>query len=150
MRKFITFSVGLGAALLAAILTPGLAQNVIPNSFTTTNIVTYLGTQTFSDVVGKVTNQTAATYTLALSDCGTEVAFTNAAAVTVTIPANLIIGCNIAIYQAGAGQVSMTGSAVTPATRISAHSYSKTFGQGAIISINIPAVGTAVITGDGA
>jgi predicted ATP-dependent Lon-type protease len=149
MRKLLTLSVVLGAAV-AAILSPGLAQNVVQNSITTENIVTYLGTQTFSDVIGKVTNQTGTTYTLALSDCGTEVAFTNASAVTVTIPATLFAGCNIAIYQAGAGQVSMTGSAVTPATRISAHSYSKTFGQGAIIGINIPAVGTAVITGDGA
>jgi hypothetical protein len=150
MRKLLSFSVGLGIALLAAILTPGLAQNVFPNSVTTPNFITYLGTQTFSDVVGKVTNQTVTTYTLALGDCGTEVAFTNASPVTVTIPATLVAGCNIAIYQAGAGQVSMTGSAVTPASRISAHSYSKTFGQGAIIGINIPAVGTAVITGDGA
>jgi hypothetical protein len=149
MRKLLTLSVVLGAAV-AAILSPGLAQNVVQNSITTSNIVTYLGTQTFSDVIGKVTNQTGTTYTLMLSDCGTEVSFTNPSAVTVTIPAILFAGCNIAIYQAGAGQVSMTGSAVAPATRISAHSYSKTFGQGAIIGINIPAVGTAVITGDGA
>src|ERR1700733_11224068 len=106
MRKLLTLSVVLGAAI-AAILSPGLAQNVVQNSITTENIVTYLGTQTFSDVIGKVTNQTGATYTLALSDCGTEVSFTNASAVTVTIPATLFAGCNIAIYQAGAGQVSM-------------------------------------------
>ena len=149
MRKLLTFLIALGAAV-AAILSPGLAQDSDPNIFSTSNIVTYLGRQTFSDVVGKVTNQIGTTYTLMISDCGTEVAFTNASAVTVTIPANLFVGCNIAIYQAGAGQVLVTGSAVTPATRISAHSYSKTFGQGAIIGINIPAVGTAVITGDGA
>jgi len=139
MRKLLAFLIALGAAI-AAIVSPCSAQNVVPNSFTTENIVTYLGTQTFSDVLGKVTNQTGTTYTLAVSDCGTELSFTNASPVTVTIPATLFAGCNIAIYQAGAGQVSMTGSAVTPATRISAHSYSKTFGQGAIIGINIPAV----------
>jgi hypothetical protein len=128
MRKLLMLSVVLGAAV-AAILSPGSAQN-IADIFATSNIVTYLGTQTFSDVIGKVTNQTGAAYTLMLSDCGTEISFTNASAVTVTIPARLSAGCNIAIYQAGAGQISMTGSAVTPATRISAHGYSKTFGQG--------------------
>jgi hypothetical protein len=149
MRKLLTLSVVLGASV-AAILSHGVAQNISPNIFSTSDIVTHYGTQTFFDVMGKVTNQIGATYTLAPSDCGTEVSFTNASAVTVTIPATLAAGCNIAIYQAGAGQLSMTGSAVTPATRISAHSYSKTFGQGAIIGINIPTVGTAVITGDGA
>jgi hypothetical protein len=150
MRKLLlTLSAVLGAAV-AAILSPGLAQDISPDIYSTPSIVTYLGRQTFSAVVGKVTNQTGTAYTLALNDCGTELSFTNASLVTVTIPATLFAGCNIAIYQAGAGQVSMTGSAVTPATRISAHSYSKTFGQGAIIGINIPAVGTAVITGDGA
>lgn len=112
---------------------------------------TWSGTQTFGSVFGTVTTQAGTTYTLAASDCGTEVVFTNAAAVTVTIPAALTTGCNIAILQTtAAGQVTVTGTAVSAATLHSAHSYTKTFGQWAIIGINIETTGVAILTGDGA
>lgn len=109
------------------------------------------GVQTFGNVFGTVTTQSGTTYTLASTDCGTEVVFTNASAVTVTIPATLTTGCNIAILQTtSAGQVTVTGTAVSAATLHSAHSYTKTFGQWAAIGINIYTTGVAILTGDGA
>lgn len=112
---------------------------------------TWSGTQTFGSVFGAVTSQSGTTYTLASADCGTEVVFTNVGAVTVTIPAALTTGCNIAILQTtSAGQVTVTGTAVSAATLHSAHSYTKTFGQWAVIGINIYTTGVAILTGDGA
>lgn len=111
----------------------------------------FSGTQTFGNVFGTVSTQSGTTYTLASTDCGTEVVFTNPAAVTVTIPATLTTGCNIAILQTtAAGQVTVTGTAVSAATLHSGHSYTKTFGQWSIIGINIYTTGVAILTGDGA
>ena len=63
-------------------------------------------------------------------------------------------GCNVAILQAGTGQVAMTGTAVSAATLNSAHGYTQTSGIWAIIGINIYSNATgksaiAVLTGDG-
>lgn len=111
----------------------------------------YSAAQTFGSVFGTVSTQSGTTYTLASTDCGTEIAFTNAAAVTVTIPAALTTGCNIAILQTtAAGQVTVTGTAVSAATLHSGHSYTKTAGQWSIIGINIYTTGVAILTGDGA
>jgi hypothetical protein len=60
----------------------------------------------------------ATTYTFVLADAGKIVWFTNAAAVTVTIPPNSAVafpvGTQIDVAQSGAGQVSFTpGSGVT-------------------------------------
>lgn len=106
---------------------------------------------TFGPLYGVVTTQSGTTYTLTATDCGTEIAFTNASAVTVTIPAALTTGCNISILQTTAsGQVTVTGTAVSAATLHSAHTYTKTFGQWAVIAINIYTTGVAILTGDGA
>lgn len=83
------------------------------------------------------TNQSGTTYTLANTDCGTVVNFTSGTAVTVTIPATLNLDCSVNILQTGAGQVSMTGTAVTAATLHSSHSFTKTAGQYAMITIFI-------------
>lgn len=111
--------------------------------------------QTFSEVLGTVTEQTGTTYTLAATDCGTEVDFTNASAVTVTAPATLPAGCNISILQVGAGQVAVNGTAVTAATLHSADSFTKTAAQWAIIGLNIyknagGSSAIAILTGRGA
>lgn len=112
---------------------------------------TWSGTQTFGTTVGTVTSQSGTTYTFASTDCGTTVRFTNAAAVTATIPQGLPVGCSFAVEQTtSAGQVSVNGSAVTPATLHSAHSYTKTFGQWAIIGVFIESTNVAIVTGDGA
>lgn len=100
-----------------------------------------------------VTTQTGTTYTLASADCFTKVLLNNASAITVTIPATLTVGCQIALEQFGAGQVTLTGTAVSAATLHSAHSFTKTFGQYATVGITIDTnTGTAVanLTGDGA
>lgn len=101
------------------------------------------------NTVGIITSQSGTTYTLAASDCSTQINFTNASAVTVTIPSTLPVGCNVALLQAGAGKVSVNGSAVTPATLHSAHSYTGTSAQWAMIGVNMEASTVAILTGDG-
>ena len=115
---------------------------------------TWSGAQTFGETLGTVTTQSGATYTFAATDCGTEVTFSDSSAITATIPATLPIGCNIAVAQIGTAKVSVNGSAVTPATLHSAHSYTGTSAQWAIVGINIEAnsggsSAIAILTGDG-
>lgn len=105
-------------------------------------------------VVGAAGTQSGTTYTLASTDCGTNLSFSNSGAVTVTIPATLPSGCNLEIVQTGAGKVSVNGSAVSAATLYSAHSFTGTSAQYAAIGINIISnVGggsaVAILTGDG-
>lgn len=61
-----------------------------------------------------VNNQTGTNYTLTLADAGADVECTNAAAITVTIPANadvvFPVGTQIAIAQGGAGAVTIAGA----------------------------------------
>lgn len=102
-----------------------------------------------------VSSQSGATYTLASTDCFTKVLFTNSSAVTVTIPATLAIGCQIAVEQNNTGQITMTGTAVAAATLHNAHSYTKTFGQYSVLGITIDtnaggSSAVAIMTGDGA
>jgi hypothetical protein len=94
---------------------------------------TWTGPQSFGEVIGTVSTQTGTSYTLAASDCGTTIRFTNAAAITVTTLNSLPVACAIAIEQAGAAQVTI--AAGTGATQHSAHGYSKTFGQYAILGL---------------
>lgn len=114
----------------------------------------FTGTNVFGAVVGKVTTQAGATYTFSANDCGTEVTFSSSSAITTTIPATLAQGCNIAVAQIGTGRVTYSGSAVTPATVHTAHSYTGTFAQWSIMGINIEAnaggsSAIAILTGDG-
>jgi hypothetical protein len=118
---------------------------------------TWSGAQTFGAVKGASTTQAGTTYTVQASDCGTMMIFTNAAAVTVTVPASIVPAagttCNMALWQQGAGQVAVNGSAVTPATLVSAHSYTKTFGANAVVGLSLTTISgtaTANLTGDGA
>lgn len=108
-----------------------------------------IGPGTFGPLVGINTTQSGTTYTFAATDCGTLVRGSNASAQTFTIPQGLPIGCNIAVEQALAGKVSVNGSAVTPATLHSAHSYTGTSAQWAIIGITIESSNVAILTGDG-
>lgn len=93
-----------------------------------TNILGYLGS---------VTTQSGTTYTLAAGDCGTIVRFNNAGAITVTLPNSLSIGCEVTAIQVGAGQV--TFSAGSGATVVNAHSFTKTFGQNALVTLSVDA-----------
>jgi hypothetical protein len=55
-------------------------------------------------------------YTFAAADCWQTDHFTNAAAVTATVPAGLPTGCNLTLVQDGLGRVtvSFSGSGITP------------------------------------
>lgn len=114
---------------------------------------TFSGTQTFGTVLGTVNTQSGTTYTLAATDCGKTILFTNASAVTVTTLNSLTPGCSIAIEQGAAGQITVANG--SGATLTSAHSYTKTFNAvGAIIGLFVD-TGTGanahfVLTGDGA
>jgi len=59
-------------------------------------------------------NQTGTTYTLVAGDAGDLITLTNAAAITLTVPANatvpFAIGTQITILQNGAGQVTVAGA----------------------------------------
>ena len=111
------------------------------------------GTQTFGPVVGSVSTQSGTTYTVAASDCGTTLLFTNASAITLTTLNSLPAGCAIAIEQGGDGQI--TVAAGTGTTQHSAHSYTKTYGQYAILGLFVDtnvggSAADIIITGDGA
>jgi hypothetical protein len=111
------------------------------------------GAQTFGTVIGAVSTQTGASYTLAATDCGTTILFTSASAVTLTTLNSLPVGCSIAIEQSAAGQVTI--AAGSGATQHSSHNYTKTVGQYAILGLFVDTnVGGAdanvIITGDGA
>jgi hypothetical protein len=139
-------------AINAAPITAGTGSGADP-----TQPNTFTGTQTFTSVKGTANTQSGTTYTLAATDCGKTVVFTSATAVTVTIPSSIVpaVGttCSIAILQSAAGQVAVNGTAVTAATLVSAHSYTKTFGVNAMIGLTLTTIGataTAVLSGDGA
>lgn len=71
--------------------------------------------------------------TLAASDRGTTIRFTNSAGATVTLPNTLISGFTVEILQGGAGQVVFTPA--TGATLNNAHGQSKTYGQYAAVRL---------------
>lgn len=71
-----------------------------------------------SDLHRAINNQTGTTYTFALTDDGKYIRFSNASAVTVTIPPNssvaFAVGTQLDCTQAGAGKVTFAaGSGVT-------------------------------------
>lgn len=152
----------LGAGANPAWLALGTASLV--NTGTSGHVLPFLdgnnafsGIQTFGVTLGKSTTQGGTTYTFTSNDCGTMVIFTNASAVTATIPASIAPAsgtmCYIGVRQDGTGQIAVNGSAVTAATLTSAHSYTKTFGQNAMIGLQvttISATATANLVGDGA
>ena len=114
---------------------------------------TWSGTQTFGPVVGSVSTRSGTTYTLAANDCGTTILFSGSTSVTLTTLNSLPAGCAIAIEQAGAGQIVIAAGA--GATQHSAHGYTRTYGQYAILGLFVDsnAGGSAanfIITGDGA
>lgn len=116
-----------------------------------THANTWSGTQTFGPVMGTVSTQAATSYTLAATDCGTTIRFTNASAITLTLPDSIAAGCSVALLQVGAGQVTPTVSG--GASLNSRPGYTKTAGQWALVGLTIDSnAGSAahyVLTGDG-
>lgn len=146
----------LGFFLGAVALAFGQATGLRPEQFIALPW-TWTAPQTFGQVYGKSTVQAGGSYTFSASDCGTEVIFTFSGGSTATIPASIAPAsgttCNIAVLQDGAGKVLVNGSAVTPATLVSALGYTGTGGNvGAVILLNITTIGstpTAILTGNG-
>lgn len=82
---------------------------------------------TFEDrTTQAVVTQSGTTYTAALTDNRRKILFTNAAAVTFTIPNNVPAGWECGIVQMGAGQVTVV---VTGGSLFSRTSHTKTAGQ---------------------
>ena len=133
----------------------------------------FTATQTFATIGGYIANvgpttSTACTLTSSGSagcssltngqgDCGTFIKHTANTQMVVTIPATLAVGCQVAFEDGGtfgADGVVLNGSAVTPATLHSAHSYTGTDAQYSVVGITIDAnsggsSAIAVLTGDG-
>lgn len=65
----------------------------------------------------QINSQTGTSYTLVLADRSKLVSLSNAASITLTIPTNSVagftVGTQILLYQAGAGQVTISGAGVT-------------------------------------
>ena len=82
-----------------------------------------------------VVTDTTTTRTLAAADIGTVIRFTNAGAITVTIPNSLLVGFNVTIIQSGAGQITFVAG--SGATLYNADTEFKTFAIHAMCTIVI-------------
>ena len=94
--------------------------------------------------------QTGTTYTLALSDVGQLIQYTNSSAITLTIPPNssvaFPIGTEIEVLQNGAGEVTITeGSGVTVNSK---DSKTVTNGQNITVFLKKTATDTWLLAGD--
>lgn len=104
-----------------------------------------------SGYLGNINAQTGTTYTLVAADTGKIVECTNAAAITLTLPATFPVGWCCTVVQSGAGQVTLTPAG--SATRLNRQSHTKTAGQwaGVTLYVRTNAGGTAaeyVMIGD--
>jgi hypothetical protein len=93
-----------------------------------------------------------ATATAGSSDCSTEIVVTSSSTVAVMLPANGVVGCQLAIVQGGTGKVTWT--AASGATAINPHSFTGTYSQWSVITAQVIANsgGSAaqwIIGGDG-
>ena len=75
-----------------------------------TNI--WSGSQTFGVVIGEVVLHGTTSRTLAATDCGKTIDFTNSSAIAVELPSTLVVGCHVAIIQSGAGQITFTAGCI--------------------------------------
>lgn len=154
MKKFLVgallgFVLALGVGAYAA----NVPQTFVGSMGITTTLSNGGRTVTLSPSPSQTVSGT--TYTFANGDCGREKTFTSGTAVTATIPATLPLDCNIAVLQAGAGTVSVNGTAVTAATLHSNGGLTHTAAQWSVLSINVysnvgGSAAIAVISGDAA
>lgn len=86
-------------------------------------------------------------------DCGNGVIYTNAGAVTVTLPNNFPPMCSVAAIQRGAGKVSPSAAAGA-SILANPHSFTGTFGVNSVIGLTVITNGGStaawLLTGDGA
>lgn len=111
------------------------------------------GQQTFAGVKGTSRTVSITTDTILSTDCGKTIVFTSGSAITLTTLASIVSGtdtCSIAVYQGGAGQVTISDGA--GATHNSPHAYTKTFGQYSTLELFIEPNNPSlyIIAGDGA
>tara|TARA_B110000503_G_C7171431_1_gene424487 strand:+ start:8826 stop:9200 length:375 start_codon:yes stop_codon:yes gene_type:complete len=108
-------------------------------TFTSGDVLTAANMTTVSNAIVAMNNQTGTSYTLAVGDVGDIVRCSNAASITVTIPASTFaIGDQINVMQYGAGQITFSPAATV--TMRSSGSKTKTFGQYSVATlINIAA-----------
>jgi len=109
---------------------------------------TFSATQTFGSVVGGIITDSTTARTLAATDCGQVINFTNAGAVTLTTLSTLPVGCHIVVRQATAGG-QVTVSAGGGGTIVSASSWTKTRAQYSKIGLSVIATTVVDIDGDG-
>ena len=88
-----------------------------------------------SGYLGNINAQTGTTYTLTANDTGKVVELTNAAAITLTLPADAAVGFCCTVVQGGAGQVTLTPAG--SATRLHRQSHTKTAGQWAAVTLYV-------------
>lgn len=91
---------------------------------------------------------TGTTYTIQASDTGKVLIFTNAAAVTVTVPASLTAGWHCRWEQRGAGKVSFNGVAVAAATLRNRQTHNASAGQYAVGGLACYTTGDVTLFGD--
>ena len=84
---------------------------------------------------GNINAQTGTTYTLLAADTGKVVECTNAAAITLTLPADAAVGFCCTVVQGGAGQITLTTAG--SATRRNRQSHTKTAGQWAAVTLYV-------------
>jgi hypothetical protein len=89
-----------------------------------------------------------ANYTLVVDDSSQVLRVSSATAVTITLPVDLPVGFQVAVIQAGAGQITFA-----PASGVTIYSrggYTKTAGQHAIVSLLVTTAGGYNFSGDAA
>lgn len=118
----------------------------------TGNIVTLGSIQTNSITSSKyigdtsiISEVTGTTKTLNSTDNGLVLMFTNASAVTITVPTGLAVGFTITAIQAGAGQLTFSPSSTTINNR---QSHTKSAGQWAVVSLIQRTTNNFVLGGD--
>lgn len=84
---------------------------------------------------GNINAQTGTTYTLVASDTGRVVECNNAAAITLTLPANAAVGFCCTVVQGAAGQITLTPA--SGATLRHRQSHTKTAGQWAGVTLYV-------------
>ncbi len=104
-----------------------------------------LNAVTVANASAAVNAQTGTSYSLQASDNGKIITLSNAAAITLTVPATLPTGFNCTIVQLGAGQVTVTASGVTIQNR---QAHTKLAGQYAMATLVEYTANVLVFQGD--
>jgi len=116
-------------------------------TFTAGDTLTAANMTTVAASIITVNAQTGTSYTLVVGDVGRLVTCSNAASITVTIPASTFaIGDQINIMQLGAGQVTFSPAATV--TMKSSGTKTKTFGQYAVATLICIATNDWVLVGN--